>query len=122
MGAPMPAMTGMVHSDAEEVIVYLTFTNTSRRPVRVGPDQVRLMTDTSDTPVRGFGNILGTDEVPPASALQASLRFVIPRDEAHLWLEWRDPGNASWLRFTLGTAQQGPAHADHTPDLTGGLR
>jgi hypothetical protein len=116
MGGAMPGMQGMVHADSEAVIAYVTYTNTLRRGVEVRPDQFRLITDTSDTPVVGAGSPLGTGDVQPGSALQTSFRFVIPRDEAHLWLEYRDPGNGPGLRFDLGTAEQPPAdgQGEHT--------
>jgi hypothetical protein len=116
MGGAMPGMQGMVHADSEAVIAYVTYANNLRRPVEVRPDQFRLITDTSDTPVVGAGSPLGTGDVQPGSALQTSFRFVIPRDEAHLWLEYRDPGNGPGLRFALGTAEQPPAdgQGEHT--------
>jgi len=109
MGGAMPGMQGMVHADSEAVIAYVTFTNNARRPVAVWPEQFHLITDTSDTTLPGSGSPLGTGDVQPGSALQTSYRFVIPRDEAHLWLEYRDPGTGSGMRFALGTAQQAPA-------------
>ena len=109
MGGAMPGMQGMVHAGDEAVVAFVTFTNTSRRPVAIWPEQFHLITDTSDTPLVASGSALGTGDVQPGSALQTSFRFMIPRDEAHLWLEYHDPGNGSGLRFALGTAQQAPA-------------
>jgi hypothetical protein len=109
MGGAMPSMPGMVHADSEEVIAYVTYTNTTRRPVVVRPENFRLITDTSDDPVLGAGSPLGTGDVQPGSTLQTSFRFVIPRDQAHIWLEYRDSGSGSGPRFALGTAQQATA-------------
>lgn len=109
MGGAMPGMSGMVHADSEEVIAYVTMINDARRSIDIVPDQFQLITDSSDTPVPGSGTPLGTGELRPGSAMETSFRFVIPRDEAHLWLEYRDPGGSSWLRFALGTARQAPA-------------
>jgi hypothetical protein len=116
MGGAMPAMPGMVHADSEEVIAYVTLTNNRRRPLDVSPDQFQLITDSSDTPIPGTGTPLGTGDVQPGSVLETSFRFVIPRDEAQLWLEYRDPGSSSWPRFALGTAREAPAagQAGHT--------
>jgi hypothetical protein len=116
MGGAMPSMPGMVHADSEEVIAYVTMVNDRHRPLDVAPDQFQLITDSNDTPIPGSGTPLGTGDVQPGSALETSFRFVIPRDEAHLWLEYRDPGSSSWPRFTLGTAVHAPApgEAGHT--------
>lgn len=116
MGGAMPSMPGMVHVDSEEVIAYVTLTNDTRRPLEVSPDQFFLYTDSSETPVPSSGMPLGTGDVRPGSALETSFRFVIPRDEAQLWLEYRDPGSGSWPRIVLGTAREAPAggQAGHT--------
>ena len=55
------------------------------------------------------GSPLGTGDVQPGASLQTSIRFVIPRDQAHIWLEYRDSATRSGLRFALGTAQQATA-------------
>lgn len=109
MGGAMPGMQGMVHAGDEAVVAYVTFTNITRRPLAVWPEQFHLITDTSDTPLVASGSALGTGDVQPGAALQTTFHFVIPRDQAHLWLEYRDPGNGSGLRFALGTAQEAPA-------------
>jgi hypothetical protein len=116
MGGAMPSMPGMVHADSEEVIAYVTLINDRHSPLELSPAQFQLITDSSDTPVPGSGTPLGTGDVQPGSALETSFRFVIPRDEAHLWLEYRDPGNSSSLRVALGTAREAPAdgEAGHT--------
>jgi hypothetical protein len=116
MGGAMPSMPGMVHADSEEVIAYVTLTNDRRRPLEVSPDQFLLYTDSSDTPIPGSGTPLGTGDVQPGSIMETSFRFVIPRDQAHLWLEYRDPGSGSWPRIVLGTAQEAPVdgQTDHT--------
>jgi hypothetical protein len=109
MGGAMPGMSGMVHAGSEQVVAYFTYRNTTRRPLDPTPDRFRLISDTSDTPVFGAGEPQGTGVVQPGSVLQTSVRFVIPADEANLWLEFRDPTNGSTQRFALGTAQQAPA-------------
>jgi hypothetical protein len=116
MGGAMPSMPGMVHADSEEVIAYVTLANNTRRALEVRPDEFLLYTDSSDTPIPGSGTPLGTGDVQPRSVMETSFRFVIPRDQAHLWLEYRDPGSASWPRIALGTAQEAPAdgQATHT--------
>jgi hypothetical protein len=112
MGGAMPSMSGMVHADSEEVIAYVTMVNDRRHPLEVSPDQFLLYTDTSDTPIPGSGTPLGTGDVQPGSVMETSFRFVIPRDEAKLWLEYRDPGSGSRPRIALGTAQQAPADGE----------
>lgn len=116
MGGAMPSMPGMVHVDSEEVIAYVTLSNDKRRPLEVSPDQFFLYTDSGDTPIPSSGMPLGTGDVRPGSVMETSFRFVVPRDEAHLWLEYRDPGSGSWPRFALGTAREAPAdgQAGHT--------
>jgi hypothetical protein len=109
MGGAMPGMSGMVHAGSEQVVAYITYRNTLRRPLDPAPENFRLISDSSDSPVWGTGEPQGTGVVQPGSILQTSVRFVIPADEAHLWLEYRDPTSGSAQRFSLGTAQQAPA-------------
>lgn len=109
MGGAMPGMSGMVHAGSEQVVAYITYRNNLRRPLDPAPERFRLISDTSDSPVWGTGAPQGTGVVLPGSVMQTSVRFVIPADEAHLWLEYRDPTSGSTQRFSLGTAQQAPA-------------
>jgi hypothetical protein len=116
MGGAMPGMSGMVHAGSEQVVAYITYRNNLRRPLDAAPERFRLLSDTSDSPVWGTGEPQGTSAVQPGSILQTRVGFVIPADEAHLWLDYRDPTGGSAHRFSLGTAQQASAdgRSDHT--------
>ena len=101
----------LVRPDQVQVQVAVELTNLRNHPVAYAPDQFRLVSTRSSTPLSVFATSLQPNTLQPEASLDGTLTFVAPRNGAKLILEFRDQGRARPIRIDLGRIDRTPANA-----------
>jgi hypothetical protein len=104
---------GLTTDDQLQVIAALLLTNRLRVQVDLSSDAFRLVSDKSDNPFDPTGNTLATRTLQPGASLSFTVRFIVPRDAARLWLELREPAQPDPALVALGATDQATPQAHH---------
>jgi hypothetical protein len=101
----------LIRPDQVQVQLAVELTNLRNHPVAYTPDQFRLVSTTSSTPLPVFSTNLHPNTLQPEASIDGTLNFVVPRNGAKLVLEFRDQGRARPIRIDLGRIDRTPANA-----------
>ena len=101
----------LIRPDQVQVQVAVELTNLRNHPVAYAPDQFRLVSTGSSTPLSVFATSLQPNALQPEASIDGTLTFVAPRNGAKLVLEFRDQGRARPIRIDLGRIDRTPANA-----------
>lgn len=113
-GLSSDALGGMTHGiqnyvseQDDQIQVFVTLTNSGTRAMEYVPDQFRLIADGHVIEATTASVLHGP--IQGKSSIETTLGFVVPRDGAHLTIEFRDPGNAHPIVVDLGNVDHAPA-------------
>jgi hypothetical protein len=101
----------LIRPDQVQVQLAVELTNLRNHPVAYTPDQFRLVSSTSSTPLPVFSTNLHPNMLQPEASIDGTLAFVAPRNGAKLLLEFRDKSRTRPIRIDLGRIDRTPANA-----------
>jgi hypothetical protein len=101
----------LIRPDQVQVQVAVELTNLRNHPVAYTPDQFRLASTKSSTPLSVVATSLQPNALQPKASIDGTLTFVAPRNGAKLVVEFRDHGRARPIRIDLGRIDRTPANA-----------
>jgi len=97
----------LVLDDQVQVQAAVTMTNLTKRVVAYSPSQFRLIAGDAP-PVDAVTANMQSGRLQPDANIDATLSFVVSRNGAQLWVEFRDPGRSTPILIDLGTLDQSP--------------
>lgn len=111
LGGMSHGIGSFVPPDKVQVEVSVTLTNRLDYPVPYAPDAFALLTSKSGDPVVETWSSVQAGLLQPKSSIDATFRFITARDDAQLWLGFREDASDTPIRVSLGHADQAPPGA-----------
>jgi hypothetical protein len=114
LGGMTHGVGNLVPAGSAQVEVSVRLANTGSHPIRVTPDQVRLVAGASE-PVEPTGASVRPMRLGAGATLEAVFTFVVPQSGDALTFAYTDPESRAVLAIPVGVIGQAPAGAsdDH---------
>lgn len=106
----------LVPPNKVQIEVSVTLTNRLDYPVPYSPDAFALLSSTSSEPLTEDWTSIQPGLLQPKSSIEATFRFITARDNAHLWLGFREDASDKPVRVSLGQTDQAPPDAQPSGD------
>lgn len=111
LGGMTHGIQNYVPPDKVQLQVSIGLTNLLNTTVDYSPAQFQLTVGRGGPPIAPAGATFPAGRLQPNAGIDGRLRFVVPRDSADLWIEFREPGRAQPILIALGTIEPSPGGA-----------
>jgi hypothetical protein len=95
-------ISGFVPAGKVQIQASVTLTNLTGEPVAYSPRQFRLLVGKERKPVATVRSSLRPGTLQPDASIDGQLKFVAPRNDSKLWMQFRDPEGGRLILIDLG--------------------